>query len=181
SVLAVGTDGLVEPLREKGLNLVEPGAKSADVVVVGDAETYSRETINAACLAVEAGASLYTTVITPWFYGGRGKSVVGSAMIAAAIGRASSRDPQILGKPSASLAEVVRRQLNISAERIGIVGDAPAEIGLARHIGAHSVLVLSGAIQAEDLTGLRGVDHPDSIATDIEALFRRLSPGLVID
>src|SRR5699024_12475213 len=97
SGLAVGTAALDEPLREKGLNLVEPAAKSADVVVVGDAETYSRETINAACLAVEAGASLYTTVITPWFYGGRGKSVVGSAMIAAAIGRASSRDPQILG------------------------------------------------------------------------------------
>jgi HAD superfamily hydrolase (TIGR01450 family) len=181
SVLAIGAAGLIEPLREKGLNLVESRAESVDVVVVGDAEEYSRDTINSACLAVEAGASLYTTVLTPWFYGGRGKSVVSSAMIAVAINWVTSRDPQILGKPSESLAQVIRRRLNVSAERICIVGDAPAEIKLARYIGAHSTVVLSGAIQAEDLDGLHGIEHPDSVAADIESLFRHLSPSFVVD
>lgn len=61
-VLALGAEGLAAPLRSLGVNLADPAQPElADVVVVGAANGYSTEQINAASLAVDAGAQLYTT------------------------------------------------------------------------------------------------------------------------
>lgn len=176
-VLAVGADGLVSPLRDRGARLVGPDASSVDVVVIGDAESYSHEMINAACVAVEAGAALYTTVLRPWFHGGLGKAVAISALMTTAVGWAGNHEPQILGKPAPSLAKTVQRRLDLPADQICIVGDASAEIELARHIGAHAALVLSGNLKPEDLAGLSGSDVPDTVVTDIDVLCRHLISG----
>ncbi|NKX51554.1 HAD family hydrolase, partial [Arthrobacter deserti] len=118
-VLAAGAEGLAGPLRQLGAELAEPGQPGlADVVVVGAAAGYSTEVINAASLAVDAGAPLFTTVDVPWFHGGLGKSVCVSAAIANAVGWATGTTPQVLGKPSRALAETLLRRLDVPAGEV---------------------------------------------------------------
>ncbi|MBB3045636.1 ribonucleotide monophosphatase NagD (HAD superfamily), partial [Nocardioides soli] len=64
-VVAVGGPGITVPLRERGLEVVEadglrdPGECAA--VLVGAAPSYTHAALNAACLAIEAGAPLYVS------------------------------------------------------------------------------------------------------------------------
>ncbi|WP_157105894.1 HAD-IIA family hydrolase [Nocardia sienata] len=175
-VLAVGDRGLIEPLTAHGLDLADPGDRPADVVVVGAADSYTTAAINAAALAVDAGAALYTTVNLPWFHGGLGKSVAVSAAMAHAIAWAAGAEPIVLGKPSAALGETLTSRLDVDPAQISVVGDATAEIDLARSMGAHSVLVLSGATDPAALAALPDPRRPDLVATDIEDLYTRLTP-----
>jgi hypothetical protein len=105
-VLALGGDGLTAPMADAGVAVVEPGEEStADVGSGRAAEAYSAAALNAACLAVDAGAPLYVTVRTPWFHGGLDKSVSVSSAVAAAISWVTGVEPQVTGKPSPALAE----------------------------------------------------------------------------
>ncbi|MCK6211437.1 HAD hydrolase-like protein [Georgenia sp. EYE_87] len=177
-VLVVGDEGIAGPARERGVELVDPDGDLADVVVVGAADGYATRLINAACLSVDAGASLYTTVDVPWFHGGVGKSVAVSATIAAAVGWATGVRPAVVGKPSAFLAEALGRRLGASAAETAVVGDAAVEVRLARRMGATSVLVLSGAVGPGGLAGLTPDDVPDLALDDVAALHDLLSRTL---
>lgn len=179
-VLAVGDRGLTEPLISRGVELVDPAdtAPTAEVVVVGAADNYPTTAINAAALAVDAGAPLYTTVGSPWFHGGLGKSVAVSAAVAHAVAWATGTTPVVLGKPSSALGETLLRRLATDPDHVAVVGDATAEIDLARAMGAHNVSVLSGAIHAAVLDSLPPQRRPDLIVTDVAELFTRLSPYL---
>ncbi|BCW78387.1 HAD hydrolase-like protein [Arthrobacter sp. NicSoilC5] len=178
-VLALGAEGLTAPLRSLGVSLAGPGDPDvADVVVVGAANGYSTEMINAASLAVDAGAPLYTTVDVPWFYGGLGKSVCVSAAIANAVGWAAGAVPQVLGKPSAALGETLLRRLGLPAAEVTVVGDATVEIDLARSMGANSALVLSGATSPGLIATLEGAARPDLALADVAELLEFLTPSL---
>jgi NagD protein len=178
-VLVLGAEGLAAPLRSLGVNLADPAQpQPADVVVVGAASGYSTEQINAASLAVDAGAPLYTTVDVPWFYGGLGKSVCVSAAIANAIGWAAGAVPQVVGKPSAALGETLLRRLGLPAAEVTVVGDALVEIDLARSMGANSALVFSGATSPELLATLEGAARPDLALADVAELLEFLTPSL---
>ena len=94
------------------------------------------------------------------------------------IAWATGRSPVVGGKPSAVLAESLVRHLGLGPEQVAVVGDSPAEIALARHLGGTSVLVLSGAITAEQAAGLTGDSAPDHTLTDVADLLRHLTPSL---
>ena len=178
-VLVVGDEGVADPVRSAGLELVSPASTTlADVVVVGAANNYSQGLLNAACLAVDAGAPLYTTVNVPWFHGGLGKSIAVSATIAAAIGWTTGTVAKVLGKPSAALGETLLHRLGTPAGLVTVVGDATAEIDLARSMGANSVLVLSGATSPELLATLEDSARPDLALADVAELLECLTPSL---
>ena len=179
-VLVVGDRGLSEPLESHGMTLAGTAGdgRLADVVVVGAGRTYATDVVNAACLAVDAGAPLYTTVASPWFHGGMGKSVAISSAMAHAVAWATGAEPKVLGKPSAGLAETLLRRIGHPPEDITVVGDAPAEIQLARAMGANSALVLSGALTREHLATLDGDAHPDLVAADVDDLHALITDRL---
>lgn len=177
TVLVVGDEGLSDPLEKKGVPLVAPGGDLASVVVVGAASDYPSALLNAASLAVDAGAPLYTTVDLPWFHGGRGKSLAVSSAIAMAIGWATDTVPTVLGKPSPFLAETLTRRLATTPETTAVVGDATVEIELARHMRAWSVLVLSGATDVAAVPTLTDPHRPDLALNDVGELYRVLTTG----
>ncbi|MEZ3158993.1 HAD hydrolase-like protein [Microbacterium sp. BWT-B31] len=177
-VLAIGGEGISTPLRAIGLEVVEPGAHGIDAVVVGAASSYSADDLNAGALAVDAGAAFYTTVATPWFSGGKGRSLAVSAAVAASITFATGRTPLTGGKPSPVLAEGLLRRLGLSPEVTAVVGDATAETRLARSMGATAILVLSGATARDELDRLEEFDRPDVVLDDVAVLQRRLAPHL---
>jgi HAD superfamily hydrolase (TIGR01450 family) len=171
-VLVLGNDGVADPVAAHGLELLDPGADAlADVVVVGAADSYSAAAINAACLAVDAGAPLYVTVQTPWFHGGVGRSVAVSSAMAAAVSWVTGVAPQVTGKPSAALAERLLARFGPGDPGdLVVVGDATAEIELASAMGARSVLVLSGATTGPGLAQLPPDRRPHLALADISAV-----------
>lgn len=175
-VLVVGADGVTGPMRERDIALAAPGEALADVVVVGAASTYETPVLNAAALAVAEGAAFYTTVDSPWFSGGVRRSLAASAAIAAAIRFATGREAEVVGKPSAVLAESLLRRLGVDGTASAVVGDALAEIRLARHMGGTGILVLSGATSQADVDALTDSTRPDLVLDDIAVLHRRLAP-----
>ncbi len=183
-VLALGGPGLTEPLRALGLTVVDPagghdpGAGLADVVVVGATDSYTTAALNAAALAVDAGAPLYTTVDVPWFHGGLRKAITVSAAIAHAIGWTTGTHPQVLGKPSPGLAGALRRRLGDPGGRTAVVGDALVEVQLARRMDAHAVLVRSGHTSHETLSALPPDERPDVTLADVGELYALVLPHL---
>lgn len=193
SVLVVGGEGLSEPLRTLGATVIEPGTELADVVVVGAGRNYPGDLINAACLAVDAGAPLYTTIDVPWFHGGRGKSVSVSAAIATAISWVTGAEATVLGKPSVSLAETLARRFREGSANAGestsahsaaagpiptaVLGDATVEVELARHMDALALLVLSGATSAEQVPTLNPPHQPDLVFTNVGELHHTFTTG----
>jgi HAD superfamily hydrolase (TIGR01450 family) len=164
-VLVLGGAGITDPMRRLGVELVDPGhGGPADVVVVGATDTYPAVQLDAACLAVDAGAPLYTTVAARWFHGGVGRSVCASRAMAAAVSWVTGVEPVVTGKPSAALAARLRARFAPDDDLV-VVGDSTAEIALARARGARSLLVLSGAISAAAVDGLPS--SPDLVLPDV--------------
>ena len=177
-VLAVGGAGIAEPLEAGGHPLADPHEVGAlaEVVLVGADDSYTSAQLNAAALAVDAGAPLYTTVDVPWFHGGIRKSLVVSGAVAHAIGWAARTAPTVLGKPSPALGEALLHRIGSSSSAraahgaeaasadpatVAVVGDAIVETQLARSMGARNVLVLTGSTTTEKLSGRTGADVPD--------------------
>jgi len=68
SVVAFGNEGLLLPLGEAGVRLVEVDeAERAGVVVIGADPEFTYPKLVAACRAVWAGAALLVTSNAPWF------------------------------------------------------------------------------------------------------------------
>lgn len=173
SVLVVGAEGLTVPMEELGVTLANPAAgqdRPADVVVVGAASQYSTQAINAAAIAVAAGAPLYATVDVQWFHGGRGRSISASSLIARGISWVTGAPIHVLGKPSPALAGTLLARLGVPADEVTVVGDAHIETELARHMGARSVLLLSGATRPEQVPELDEAHIPDLVLADISQL-----------
>ncbi|CAM5433954.1 HAD-IIA family hydrolase [Eoetvoesiella caeni] len=175
-VLVLGDRGLSEAMRDAGLQLASSTDRNADVVAVGAADQYSSSTINAACLAVaDRGASLYTSVGSPWFHGGVDRSVAVSSAMANAVAWVTGAIPQVCGKPSPALGEVLRERLGGSSSQLVVVGDAAgAEMKLAHQIDALGVLVLSGATMAKDLPGLPLDQRPHWVGRDVGQLLQQM-------
>ncbi len=172
--LAIGDQGLEEALREQQVEAAYPGGPPAGVVVVGAADAYTTDKLNAACLAVaDHDAALYVTVDTPWFYGGMGRSVCASTAVAYAITAITGRRPEVCGKPSAAIAQVLRDRLGVHSGDIVVVGDsASIEIQLAHTMGALGVLVFSGETTASGFAGLPPELRPHLHVSDVGALLK---------
>lgn len=174
-VVVLGDVGLFEALDDKGIQRAQPSDRPT-AVIVGAADSYATVDINAACLAItDHGAAFYVTVDTPWFYGGQGRSVASSTAIARAIEGITGVSPQVCGKPSAVLADVLRDRFGSPGSDIVIMGDmASIEIRMAHDMGALGVLVLSGGTKAEDLPTLPPTDQPHLTATNAGSLLAAL-------
>jgi HAD superfamily hydrolase (TIGR01450 family) len=180
-VLVLGGAGITDPMRHLGVELVDPeDGALADVVVVGASDTYSAAQLDAACLAVDAGAPLYTTVAARWFHGGVGRSVCVSRAMAAAVSWVTGVEPVVTGKPSAALAAQLRARFGPDDTDLVVVGDSTAEVDLARAMGARILLVLSGAISeaaAHDLSFSPDLVFPD-VGTVHDLVRSHLTPAI---
>jgi len=175
-VLVVGDRGLEEAMHSRGVETAPPGDAHAGVVVVGAAAGYAMATLNAACLAIaDHGAAFYVTVDVPWFHGGVGRSMAGSAAMASAIGAVTSRRAAVCGKPSPAIGDALRRRLGGAGRRLAVVGDAAiVEIDLAHRMDALGVLVMSGATSEADVARLAPEHRPHLRVADIGALVQLL-------
>jgi NagD protein len=151
-VLAFGTEGLLEPLKQAGIPLAHlEEAEQARVVLIGADPDFTYTRLTAACRAVWAGAPLLVTSMAAYFASSGGRLPSTSGAIAAGIRHVTGVEPIVVGKPSRLVLDISARLLSVAAEDLVVVGDdVRLEIRMARQAGAFSVLVLSGTSTAAD-------------------------------
>ena len=182
-VLVLGVSGLIEPLREAGIEVVPPASgpvPPVDAVFVGWFREFTMDHLEAACHAVWAGAELYSASETPFFASAGGRALGTSRAISAMIRSITGCSLTITGKPSLDALRAAATRLGVPARHLVVVGDDPLlEVPMAHRGHALAVAVdtgLGGPDAYEHLPPrrrpqlhLRGVD-------ELLALCREMSP-----
>jgi 4-nitrophenyl phosphatase len=152
-VLVLGVSGLIEPLREAGIEVVRPGSTpggpgpepAVDAVFVGWFREFTMDHLEAACHAVWAGADLYSASETPFFASAGGRALGTSRAISAMIRSITGCSLTITGKPSLDALRAAATRLGVPARQLVVVGDDPLlEVPMAHRGGALAVAVDTG-------------------------------------
>lgn len=176
-VLVVGTDALAEEVRRVGL-AVTAVADDAVAVVQGHSPDTGWRQLAEAAVALRAGAvwvACNTDTTMPTERG----LLPGNGSMVAALRTASSREPQVAGKPAPALfVEAARRA---GARAPVVVGDRlDTDVVGARAAGMTTLLVLTGVCGPAELLAAPEGLRPDLIGADLSALTARpeeLAPG----
>ena len=168
-VMVLGGEGLTEPLRAAGVEVVPPveaapdsrpseAPKGVDAVFVGWFREFTMSHLEAACQAVWDGAALCSASETPFFAAAGGRALGTSRAISAMIRSITGCRLTVTGKPSLTALRSAAAQLSLPTRDLVVVGDDPLlEVPMA-HRG-HSLAV---AVQ----TGLSGPDAYDHLSPD---------------
>lgn len=185
-VMVLGVSGLIEPMREAGIEVVLPATAAVpavpdvDAVFVGWFREFTMDHLEAACHAVWAGAELYSASETPFFASAGGRALGTSRAISAMIRSITGCSLTITGKPSLDALRAAAARLGVPARHLVVVGDDPLlEVPMAHRGRALAVAVdtgLGGPDAYDHLPPrrrpqlhLRGVD-------ELLALCREMSP-----
>jgi len=177
-VLPFATERARRYLDEMGIHLVDdPNGTDdsngrVDAVFVAHADRVDFEQLERAARAVIAGARLLTGSYVPAYAGANGPILSRGAMITAAIAKAGSARPVVVGKPSQAAVRVMRERLGVRSEEIAVVGDDfRLDVALGRLGRSTTVLVRSGISADLDLDRVPESQRPDlAIGTVAELL-----------
>ncbi len=172
-VMVLGGDGLADPLREAGIDVVPPaGREIVDAVVVGWFRDFGFENLEAACHAVWGGARLYSASQSQFFATAEGKTLGTSRAICAVISDATGRRPVVVGKPSLDALRTAARRLKLRARELVVVGDDPElEVPMARRGGALAVGVTTGIGDVDTFAELSPSRRPHLVLGGVDELF----------
>ncbi|GHE46286.1 HAD-IIA family hydrolase [Streptomyces capitiformicae] len=162
SALVLGGDGLKEPLRQAGIEIVEPkGKPEADAVLVGWYREFTMDDLEAACHAVFGGATLYSSSQSVFFASADGRALGTSRAICAMVSSVTGVTEQVVGKPSLTGLRCAARRLGVAPQHLAVVGDDPElEMAMARRAGAIGIAVTTGIHAANHFTTLSSEQRP---------------------
>jgi NagD protein len=169
SVLLFGQPSVHEWLERAGMRIVdgEP-AGSVDAVFVAHADTVDFPKLERAAGAVLAGARLLTASYAPAYAGANGPILSRGAMTAAAIAKASSTRPIVVGKPSRAALQTVVERFGVPARELAVIGDdATMDVALGRMGGARTILVATGTSGRVELERLPQRHRPDAVVDGV--------------
>ena len=154
-VMALGGEGVSEPLVRAGLEVVRPPQHDVQAIFVGWFRDFTMADIEAACEAIWGGAKLYSASLAPFFAGSEGRVLGTSCAIVGAIRQITGARAKLLGKPAPEALRVASQRLGISPENLAVVGDDPAlEIAMAHGGKALAVGVTTGVGRREDFAAV---------------------------
>jgi len=167
-VLVVGTAGLVEALRERGLVPVDDADGPVDAVVQGFSPELNWRLLAEGAIALNRGVPWVATNVDPTVPSPRGP-LPGNGSLVAALRHATGRDPVITGKPDPAMHR--ESLLRSGADRPVVVGDRlDTDIEGANAGGCASLLVLSGVTTPTDLIHAGPELRPTYVAADVAGL-----------
>lgn len=168
-VLVFGGSGVVDPLRERGIRILEVEEhEQAEAVLVSFDLEFTARKLDAACRAVARGAVLLVTSDSRWFAGRNGPQVGVAGAIAAGITHVTGVVASVMGKPSSFAMHEVERRLDVAANDLVVVGDDLAlELRMGTEAGSRTVLVLTGMSSRGDVDGMPVSERPDAIIDGI--------------
>lgn len=180
SALVLGGEGLKEPLRRAGVEIVEPkGKPQADAVLVGWYPEFTMDDLEAACHAVFGGATLYSSSQSVFFASADGRALGTSRAICAMISSVTGVTEQIVGKPSLTGLRCAARRLGVDPRQLAVVGDDPElEMAMARRADALGIAVATGIHPADHSAALPLEQRPHLTVDGVDALLDLL-PNVV--
>lgn len=165
------------PVRERmiaeGVNVVD--GEGAEVVLVLHVDDADFPELERAARAILGGARLLTANYLPAYAGANGPIFSRGAMVTAAIAKAASARPTVVGKPSKAAVQELRDRLGVASEELLVTGDdVRMDIGLGHIAGARTVLVRSGITGNMDLSRLPEDRRPHAVIDGVEELLEWL-------
>jgi HAD superfamily hydrolase (TIGR01450 family) len=167
-ILVIGTTGLTQALRERGLSPVH----SADDAPVAVVQGYSPDTnwsmLAEGAVAIQRGAMWVASNLDATVPSARGP-LPGNGSLVAALRHATGQVPISTGKPDPTMhRESVERS---AAKSPIVVGDRlDTDIEGATAVGCASLLVLTGVTTPADLMTASRVHRPQFLARDLRGL-----------
>jgi HAD superfamily hydrolase (TIGR01450 family) len=159
-VLPIATEPARTYLAASGVHLVD--SAPADAVFVAHPARADFDELERAARAVLAGARLLTGSYVPAYAGANGPVLSRGAMLTAAIAKASSARPVVVGKPSRAAVRELSRRLGVPSQEVAVVGDDfGLDVALGRLGGSTTVLVRSGMSASLDLARIPERRRPD--------------------
>jgi NagD protein len=173
-VLAFATDPAQRFLEAEGMSLASDDGP-VDAVFVAHADTVDFALLERAARAIIAGARLLTASYAPAYAGADGPILSRGAMTTAALAKASSTRPVIVGKPSRAAMRTVEEQVGVRGNKIAVIGDdLTMDVALGRLGGARTVLVASGISGPVDLHAIPERRRPDAVVGGVAELLEWL-------
>jgi 4-nitrophenyl phosphatase len=172
-VMVLGGDGVAEPLRAAGLDVVLPDDRppEVDAVLAGWYPGFTLPALEAACHAVWTGARLYSCSQSLFFATAGGRAIGTSRAISAMIGSLTGVRMQLVGKPSRVALSTAARRLKVPASSLVVVGDDPElEVPMAHRGRAFAVAVSSGLGGPESYRHLPPERQPHLHLTGVDEL-----------
>jgi ribonucleotide monophosphatase NagD (HAD superfamily) len=121
------------------------------------------------------GAALLTASFVAAYAGATGPIISRGSMIAAAISKASSTRPIVVGKPSKAAVAVIAERLELPTAQIAVIGDdLGMDIGLGHLGGSRTILVQSGISGQIDLNRVAERKRPHATIGAIDELLALL-------
>ena len=169
AVMLFGQPSVHEWLGRAGMRIVEGGkGASVDVVFVAQADVFDFAVLERAARAVLGGARLLTASYAPAYASANGPILSRGAMLAAAIAKASSTRPTVVGKPSRAALRTISERLGASPRELAVIGDdAGMDIALGRLGGSRTILVRSGISGSVELDDLAERHRPDAVVDGV--------------
>jgi HAD superfamily hydrolase (TIGR01450 family) len=167
-VLAVGGEGLLEALRERGLEPVASADADPAAVVQGYAPHVGWQDLAEASYAVNRGVPWYASNTDLTIPTARGKAP-GNGALVEVVRIATGAEPRVAGKPLPPMhRETVIRT---GARRPLVVGDRlDTDIEGAHAGGVDSLLVLTGVTGPAELLAAVPKHRPTYVAADLRGL-----------
>lgn len=168
-VYAIGSDGLLEALRQSHVRITEDW-QEARYVTVGHNRKLTFQHLQDATLAIRHGAQFIgtnpdRTLPTPI------GEIPGNGAILAAVEAATDSEPLVIGKPQPRIFDWARSRLGLAAHEVACLGDRlETDILGGDRAGLVTVFVLSGVSTEEDLAHF--TPKPDAVFTDAFELLR---------
>jgi NagD protein len=173
-VLPFATESAREYLAAQGMRLAADNG-SVETVFVAHADTVDFPLLERAARAIIGGARLLTASYAPGYAGGDGMIISRGAMTTAALAKASSTRPVIVGKPSRAAMRTVEEQVGVRGDELLVVGDdVTMDVALGRLGGARTILVASGISGPLELGDLPDRRRPDAVIGGVAELLDRL-------
>jgi HAD superfamily hydrolase (TIGR01450 family) len=169
-VLPFATESACEYLAAQGMRLAGDNGAIETVFVV-HADTVDFPLLERAARAIIGGARLLTASYAPGYAGGDGMIISRGAMTAAALAKASSTRPVIVGKPSRAALKTIEERVGVRGGELLVVGDdVTMDVALGRLGGARTVLVASGISGRLGLTDIPERRRPDAVIGGVSEL-----------
>jgi 4-nitrophenyl phosphatase len=150
-VLVIGEPLLIEGIEAAGIQVVEEPFE-VDIVVVSRDTGFTFDKLRRAHIAIQKGALFWATNTDVTFPVPDGLEPGAGAIVAAVTAVAGRPPDRVFGKPSADMAEMALKLLNLPKSSCLVVGDRmETDILFAKNAGIDSALVLTGVTAKDDL------------------------------
>jgi ribonucleotide monophosphatase NagD (HAD superfamily) len=176
--MAFGGDGVTQPLRDAGIEIVPTaGKQQADAVFAGWHREFTMDAFESACHAVWGGAKMFSASQTRFFATAEGKTLAPSRAITAMIKDMTGCRVITTGKPSLDALRDAGRRLGARLGDLAVVGDDPVlEMSMAHRGRSLAIAVTTGLCTEDSFAHLPKQQQPHLTLSGVDKLLHLFEP-----